>query len=428
MRVVITQIAATSHLCLTAPIGWALKAAGHDVVVATQPDLLNAVNNMGLTGVAVGKEARLAERMANLQPEETIHGTEYDITETRPHVLTYEYTRDTLAALASPLSLDLMVDDTMYDDLVAFCRHWRPDLVVWDSVTFSGPVAATVCGAAHVRTTCGLDHWARMRELFLRLRRDRPGAEDEDPVRDWVAAKLAKYGCDYDESVILGHATLDSVPSWLRYPTESAHLPMRYVAHNNPGAFPSWLSESIPDRPRVCLTMGVSLEEVWRAGATFALKDLYEAIVDLNVEVIVLSEPPFGDSVTAIPDNIKFAGFVPNNFLLKSCAAIIHHGGWGTTATAILNGVPQIIIPHSVYDAHQLAEGVATRGAGVHLPPDQVSAASLRRELQRVLEEQTFARSAAEIRQDMLSMPTPHDIVKDLDDLVSRHRQATPMR
>ncbi|MFF2750047.1 hypothetical protein ACFVVA_31480 [Kitasatospora sp. NPDC058048] len=49
------------------------------------------------------------------------------------------------------------VPDRMIDDLVAFARDWRPDLAVWDTMTFAGPVAARACGAAHARLMFGLD-------------------------------------------------------------------------------------------------------------------------------------------------------------------------------------------------------------------------------------------------------------------------------
>ncbi|MFC4565985.1 activator-dependent family glycosyltransferase [Nocardiopsis mangrovi] len=424
MRVVITQLAATAHLNLVVPIGWALKAAGHDVVVAAQPDIMPAVRQTGLVGVPVGDEARYAQRLAELAPEETIYGSGYDIAEVRPEVLTYEYVRDCLAAFASPLALDVNTDESVYDGLVSYCQWWRPDLVIWDSMTFTGPVAAAACGAAHVRTTIGRDHWGRMRELFLKLRDERPDAGDEDPVRDWLSAKLAKYGCTYREDLVLGQTTIDSMPSWLRIPSEHDHLPVRYVAYNGPGTVPDWLLEPVPERPRVCMTLGNSFHEVWGDRAEIGFADLFQAAAGLDIELILLVDPSVIAEGIEVPDNVRIPGFVPLDHLLKSCSAIIHHGGTGTTATALLNGVPQLIVPHALHDERLVADVIQQNGLGVHLPPERLSVESLRDELQRVLTDPGFTWRADEARKGIESTPTPHDLVKNLEELVYRHRGA----
>ncbi|MFC3999723.1 activator-dependent family glycosyltransferase [Nocardiopsis sediminis] len=424
MRVVITQLAATAHLNLMVPIGWALRAAGHEVVVAAQPDIMPAVRQTGLVGVPVGEEARYAEKLAELAPEETIYGSGYDIAELRPEVLTYEYVRDCLAAFASPLALDVNTDESVYDGLVSYCRWWRPDLVIWDSMTFTGPVAAAACGAAHVRTTIGRDHWGRMRELFLKLRAERPDAGDEDPVRDWLSLKLAKYGAAYSEDLILGQTTIDSMPALLRLPSGHGHLSVRYVAYNGPGTVPDWLLEPVPELPRVCMTLGNSFHEVRDGRAAIGFADLFEAVTDLDIELVMLVDPSVIPAGTEVPDNVRIPGFVPLDHLLKSCSAIIHHGGTGTTATAVLNGVPQLIVPHALFDERPLADVIQDNGLGVHLPPEHLSVESLRTELQRILTDPAFTWRADEARKDVENSPSPHDLVKSLEELVHRHRGA----
>lgn len=45
-------------------------------------------------------------------------------------------------------------------------------------------------------------------------------------------------------------------------------------------------------------------------------------------------------------DDIFFIKKYPHLKLLPNMAAVIHHGGAGTTATTAICGVPQIIVPH----------------------------------------------------------------------------------
>ncbi|MFE3805597.1 glycosyl transferase family 28, partial [Streptomyces sp. NPDC059131] len=69
MRVLFTTFAATSHLHIQIPLAWALRSAGHDVCVASQPDLVEYISHTGLTGVAVGAELRLDEQMNGMTRE-----------------------------------------------------------------------------------------------------------------------------------------------------------------------------------------------------------------------------------------------------------------------------------------------------------------------------------------------------------------------
>jgi UDP:flavonoid glycosyltransferase YjiC (YdhE family) len=47
-----------------------------------------------------------------------------------------------------------------------------------------------------------------------------------------------------------------------------------------------------------------------------------------------------------LPDNIFHLGPFPHDLLFKRGKLIIHHGGFGTTTTALYSGIPSITIPH----------------------------------------------------------------------------------
>ncbi len=56
-------------------------------------------------------------------------------------------------------------------------------------------------------------------------------------------------------------------------------------------------------------------------------------------------------------ENLLVTGDTPHPLLFPRCAAIVHHGGAGTTHTAARAGVPQVIVPHLLdqfYWGHQL--------------------------------------------------------------------------
>jgi hypothetical protein len=56
MRVLFTTWAWRSHLHAVTPFAWACRAAGHEVLVASQPGLVDEIVRTGLPAVGVGRD------------------------------------------------------------------------------------------------------------------------------------------------------------------------------------------------------------------------------------------------------------------------------------------------------------------------------------------------------------------------------------
>ncbi|MYV69013.1 glycosyltransferase, partial [Streptomyces sp. SID2131] len=70
---------------------------------------------------------------------------------------------------------------------------------------------------------------------------------------------------------------------------------------------------------------------------------------------------------------------VPHAWLLPRTAAIIHHGGAGTTTAALRSGVPSTAVPHQ-FDQHYYARRLALLGVGpVPVPRRKLDSAGLAR-------------------------------------------------
>jgi UDP:flavonoid glycosyltransferase YjiC (YdhE family) len=52
-----------------------------------------------------------------------------------------------------------------------------------------------------------------------------------------------------------------------------------------------------------------------------------------------------GIAQTELPDDVFLLHSVPHDWLFPKMAAIVHHGGAGTTAAALRAGVPSIVVP-----------------------------------------------------------------------------------
>ena len=94
-----------------------------------------------------------------------------------------------------------------------------------------------------------------------------------------------------------------------------------------------------------------------------ALVDLIQASLRLTGQRGILSGFQFDETCFADSENCIFVDEVPHPLLFTRLAAIVHHGGSGTTATAAQAGVPQIIVPH-ILDQYYWAEKVFRCGLG----------------------------------------------------------------
>jgi vancomycin aglycone glucosyltransferase len=95
-------------------------------------------------------------------------------------------------------------------------------------------------------------------------------------------------------------------------------------------------------------------------------------------------------------------GEVNHQALFKRVAAVVHHGGAGTTHAATRGGAPQVLIPQH-YDQYYWAGRVEQLGIGTAHPTSAPTADSLTSGLEQVLQPDMIARAqsiANEIRTD----------------------------
>ena len=108
-----------------------------------------------------------------------------------------------------------------------------------------------------------------------------------------------------------------------------------------------------------------------------------EAAQRLDRRAVVLT-PHRGQAPDPLPPGVVWQAYVPLRSLLPRAAALVHHGGIGTTAEALRAGVPQVIVPLA-YDQFDnaaritaLEAGAGLRGGSAGARP-RVLAATLRR-------------------------------------------------
>lgn len=122
--------------------------------------------------------------------------------------------------------------------------------------------------------------------------------------------------------------------------------------------------------------------------------------------------PQLGDE-----SNIMVIGKVSHDQLFRHASAVIHHGGAGTTASALHAGVPQIVVPH-IGDQTFFGQEVERLGCGFRIGragwPEHLDAA-----LGRLLSDPAVEQRAAKARTTLLREDGPARAVAELEQFVA---------
>lgn len=94
-----------------------------------------------------------------------------------------------------------------------------------------------------------------------------------------------------------------------------------------------------------------------------------EALERAGVRGVVLSGWG-GLEARALPPTVLALDFAPHVWLYPRAAAVVHHGGAGTTASALRAGVPSVVVPFA-FDQPFWAERVRRLGAGPTPVPER---------------------------------------------------------
>jgi len=96
------------------------------------------------------------------------------------------------------------------------------------------------------------------------------------------------------------------------------------------------------------------------------------------------------------PKDVLVVDYAPHSELFPHAAAIIHHGGMGTTGQALRAGKPQLVVPHFA-DQPDNADRVRRLGVGATVAAAAYTPARARRELAALLASPAYGGRAREM-------------------------------
>lgn len=134
----------------------------------------------------------------------------------------------------------------------------------------------------------------------------------------------------------------------------------------------------------------------------------------LPVRVLLTTGRSGGASAADVPPNVHVEEFWPQEEVMPRAAAVVAHGGFGTTIAALAAGVPQVHLPLFTTDQGLNAEAVSALGAGVTLTGGPHAVPELGAAISRVLSDQDMRSRAAEVAHEIAQLPDGRGVVDEI--------------
>jgi UDP:flavonoid glycosyltransferase YjiC (YdhE family) len=317
-----TTRGSSGHVLPLAPFGHACLRAGHEVLVAAQRQHQGNVERAGLAFSPVddppehewkpllGSFGQLSIQAAN----ELMVGEFFARIDTR-------------AALPG---------------LLAIVEEWQPDVIVRESWEFASILVAELYGIPLVRVGLGL------------------GAVEEASIRVAATAlgeQRAAVGLPLDPAADRLRDTpyFTMVPAPLEDPAVPAPARAHRFAHGAPAgptAIPP-LADWWPtgDDPLVYLTFGSVTAGRHLPYFPALYRAAIEALAPLRARILVtIGNDRELDELGPLPPNVHAERWVAQDVLAPHVAAIVCHGGYGSTLGALRHGVPLVVLPLFSFD------------------------------------------------------------------------------
>jgi UDP:flavonoid glycosyltransferase YjiC (YdhE family) len=355
------------HLFPLVPLMWAVRAAGHDVRIATCGVSVNAAQRAGLAVVNVAPHADIAAVLRRHRP-----GFTYP----------FPAARDAGASADDPAPFAELCD-VMADGVVETAREWRPNLIVYAPEAAPALLAASQLDIPAVFFSVGLGHMPAVME----------------PRYSMAASMWTRHGVTRHVGPA---AWIDLSPPRLRRDRSTA-WPMRYVPYN--GGYPVAVGAATTPRDRVAVTLGTVNPQL--VGLDI-LRTIVDAARHADADFVIAYGSESPRELGALPPNVQVHSWIALDSLASTCTAAIHHGGFGTTLTMLAAGLPQVIVPHGA-DQFYNADALERCGAAI-----RTDAAAIGGAIVHLLRDAGLRRCAEALRADIAAMPPPAALVERL--------------
>ncbi|MEU7075711.1 glycosyltransferase [Streptomyces narbonensis] len=364
------------------PLAHALRGAGHEVIMASNEEMMPVITGTGIPGTAVSSRDIwhyvTTDREGNRKEE-----TPLDL---EGQALSTGRWFAQMGADWLPALLDM-------------AKGWTPDLVVGGSMSYVAPLVAAHLDIPYVRQAWDIDDsniQDRGAELELRPELDALGL-DRLPEPD---------------------LRIELCPPSLTPPEVAPAELMRWLPGNVQSALEPWMFTK-GERRRVCVTSGSRASKEREHTFEF-LQAVARNIAPLGVEIVMPAPEKLAVELRKVIPGVR-AGWIPLDVLAPTCDLIVQHSGGATTLTALNAGVAQLIIPEAVvFEAP--ARRIADYGAALTLQPAEATPERVASAVAELLADPSYTERAQELAQQIAALPLPSDMVGRLEKLAARNQ------
>jgi UDP:flavonoid glycosyltransferase YjiC (YdhE family) len=380
MRILFTTVPQHGHFFPMVPLAHAMRARGHDVLVATPASLADAVTGAGLPVATTAPPLSFADIMTVDR-----HGRPV------PQARNAEE-RSAAGGRAWGRLASRTVARTKH-----LVERWRPDIVVAEPSEYAGPVVAARNGIPWVEHGWGITAMPETRPYTA-----------EEMAEILTGMELAGLPEPTLKLTVCPPSLADGQP------TEAGRFQqMRYIPYNGQGVLPDWVLEE-RRMPRIFLTFGSLIPQYIFRDFVAVLGELASTLPRLGVEIVVGVDDAFARRLDALPAGVVAVGWQPLNMVLPGCDLVVHHGGPGSMLTALASGVPQLALPLSG-DQFVNAFSLTRVGAGRMLSPDANKPDAVLAECRTLLDDTRYRDAAQMLAAEIAAMPSPADVVELLE-------------
>ncbi len=292
----------------------------------------------------------------------------------------------------------------------AAVADWEPDIILREPAEFGSLAAAEAAGVPHAEVAIGVAElmvWAHDQlveplgelEVLAGLPEGRLVREVRTaPVFTMVPASVDRARTNG----LLGDAPVRPVMRYSVVPDASGgRLP------------PAW---GDPALPLVYVTFGTVTAGLGQLAAVF--EAALAALAGLPVRVLLTTGHAGGlELPQPWPSNSHVEKYWPQDEVMPLAAAVVGHGGFGTTMSALRAGVPQVLVPLFALDQHLNADLVAAVGAGARLDGGPAAIPELGSAVKRVLADPGIQRSARDVASEIAALPDVTEVVHEIERL-----------
>ena len=373
-RVLFTSGPLYGHLLPMLPLIRAAQRAGHDVRLATGPDLHQQVASRGIhTTPPIGPKF-----------EESWAANEAVWAD--PGIPDDQRMVHSIAAMFGWPAL------ARFTDLVAISQEWRPEVVVHEVLELGGSLLAR-----HLEVP-GIVHGIGPMFPFYADLFGPAGVAIGEPGL-WAQAS-SEHALDICPPSL---QPADGPPPWPRA------APLRPSA-GEPGEVPAHVAELLAgDRPVAYFTLG-TVKNTETGDFTTGL----DALAEYDGVVIATTGRPLGpDELGSLPENVVVADFVPQANVVERADLLVSHSGSGTMLGGLAHGVPQVALPRGT-DQPQNAALLAQSGAGVVVALEDFAVDTIRAAVDEVTGTPSYRAAAERVRDEIAAMPDAASVWADV--------------